>query len=467
MTAAPAATRVDTVTIAVRADGGVPLRRGIHNNYLETSPMDSQSQVIDTPRPESAGGFAWYRALSGAERRTLWSCKAGYALDAMDTQFLSFVIPTLVATWGISLRDAGLIGTATLLSSAVGGWLAGILADRFGRVRTLQITVLWFAVFTLLCGLAQNFQQLLAFRTLMGLGFGGEWTAGAVLMGEIIRAKDRGKAVGLVQAGWAIGWGASALVYALMFTLLPAALAWRALFVVGVLPALFVVMIRRFVAEPEIFKAQRRHTDSQSQPAGFLEIFSPRLLSTTLRASLLTTGAMGGYYAITTWLPTVLNQEHHLTVLGTSGYLASVIIGSYIGYLVSAALCDRIGRKKNFILFAAGSMIIVLAYTRIPVSDSIMLLLGFPLGFFASGIFSGMGAFLTELFPTSVRGSGQGFSYNAGRAVGALFPFLTGAVSKTMPIGHAVGLFAATAYGVLIIAALTLPETCGKELHVA
>lgn len=414
---------------------------------------------------ETGGYFAWFHALTAKERRTFWSCKIGYALDAMDTQFLSFVIPTLIATWGLSKGDAGMIGTVTLLTSAAGGWIAGILSDRIGRVRTLQLTILWFALFTVLCGLAQNFTQLLLARGLMGFGMGGEWTAGAILIGEVIRAKDRGKAVGMVQAGWALGWGTSALLYALMFSLLPSEWAWRSLFLLGILPALFVIFIRRFVDEPELYVAQKQKEETTAQQASFAEIFSPALLSVTLRAVLLTTGAQGGYYAITTWLPTFLKTERHLTVLGTGGYLAMVIVGSYVGYIVSAFLTDLLGRKKNFILFAAGSMCIAVAYTRLPVDDSVMLFLGFPLGFFVSGVFSGMGAFLTELFPTRIRGSGQGFSYNMGRAIGSLFPLMIGLASKDMALGETIGIFAGIAYGVMILAALTLPETAGKKLE--
>ncbi|MFM2087737.1 MAG: transporter, family, proline/betaine transporter [Pseudomonadota bacterium] len=383
------------------------------------------TQVLS--KKDGDGHFSWYHALTGKERRTFWSCKAGYGLDAMDTQFLSFVIPTLIATWGLSKSDAGLIGTVTLLTSAIGGWLAGILSDRIGRVKALQITILWFAFFTVLCGLAQNYTQLLWARGLMGFGMGGEWTAGAILMGEVIRAKDRGKAVGMVQSGWALGWGVSAMLYALMFSLLPPEWAWRALFLLGVLPALFVIFIRRFVDEPEVFLAQQAVPNKDQ--ASFWQIFSPKMISVTLRAVLLTTGAQGGYYAITTWLPTYLKTERHLTVLGTGGYLAMVIAGSYVGYIISAFLTDYLGRKKNFILFGFGSMCVALIYTRVPVTDGVMLFLGFPLGFFVSGVFSGMGAFLTELFPTAIRGSGQGFSYNMGRAVGALFPLLIGKVS--------------------------------------
>jgi len=421
------------------------------------------TEVIRTK--EEGGYFSWFHELTGKEKRTFWSCKVGYALDAMDTQFLSFVIPTLIATWGMTKGDAGLIGTVTLLTSALGGWLAGILSDRIGRVKALQITILWFAFFTVLCGLAQNFNQLLLARGLMGFGMGGEWTAGAILIGEVIRAKDRGKAVGMVQAGWALGWGVSALLYALMFSLLPPEWAWRSLFLLGILPAVFVIFIRRFIDEPELFKVQQRKQEAGAERASFAEIFSPAMLSTTVRAVLLTTGAQGGYYAITTWLPTYLKTERHLTVLGTGGYLAMVIFGSYVGYLVSAYLTDRLGRKNNFILFALGSLCIALAYTRLPVNDSVMLFLGFPLGFCVSGVFSGMGAFLTELFPTRIRGSGQGFSYNMGRAIGSLFPLMIGLSSQHMALGEAIGLFAAAAYGVMILAALTLPETRGKQLE--
>ncbi len=435
--------------------------------------MDHKTPAMASPLPPQAsadaGGnlFSWYGETSPREKRAFWSCKVGYMLDGMDTQMLSFVIPTLVATWGISLADAGFIGTLTLLASALGGWVAGILSDRIGRVRTLQLTVLWFAIFTGLCGLAQSYEQLLAARALMGFGFGGEWTAGAVLIGEVIRAKDRGKAVGLVQSGWALGWGLTAILYSVLFSLMPAELAWRALFLVGLLPALLVVVIRRYVKEPDVYEKEKAAQGKASDRPSLTEIFSPKLLSTTVRAALLATGAQGGYYAITTWLPTYLKTERHLTVMGTGGYLAMIIFGSWIGYLVSSYLTDRLGRKPNFILFAVGSMTVAISYTMLPLTNGAMFWLGFPLGFFASGIFSGMGAFLTELFPTRVRGSGQGFCYNFGRAVGALFPFLIGALSKQYGLGASIGIFAAAAYGVLIIAALTLPETRGRELEAA
>jgi MFS family permease len=410
------------------------------------------------------GPFSWYRTISPSEKRAFWSCKLGYLLDAMDTQFLSFVIPTLIATWGISRSDAGLIGTVTLLASAAGGWAAGVLSDRIGRVKTLQITILWFAVFTLVCALAQNFTQLLWARGVMGLGFGGEWTAGAVLIGEVIRPRDRGKAVGLVQAGWAIGWGLSTLLFTVVFSFVPAQYAWRVLFAIGIAPAPFVIWIRRFVDEPEVHVKQKAAEAKSQARSSLLDIFRADIVLTTLRASVLATGAQGGYYAVTTWLPTYLKTERNLSVIGTGSYLGVVIAGSYCGYLVAAYVSDVIGRKRTFITFAVASFTIVVIYTRLPLDNLSMLALGFPLGFCASGIFSGMGPFLTELFPTRIRGSGQGFCYNVGRAFGAAFPFLIGYLSQRMTLGHAIGALAAAAYGVVVLAALTLPETKGRQL---
>jgi MFS family permease len=403
---------------------------------------------------------AFWRDMNPKERSAFWACFGGWALDAMDVQLYSFVMPSLIVLWGMSKGQAGTLATSALLFSALGGWMAGLLADRIGRVRTLQITIVWFAVFTCLSGFAHGYWELFAARALLGVGFGGEWAAGAVLMGEVIRAEYRGRAVGTVQAGWAVGWGVSALLYTVIFKFFPEAYAWRVLFFCGIAPALLVIFIRKNVSEPEVWKAA-------PERGRFLDIFGRDTLRTTLFASLLATGAQGGYYAITAWLPTYLKTVRGLSVQGTGASLGVVIAGSFCGYLVSAHLSDALGRKRNFYLFSLCSIATVLLYTHVEFGAGTLLFLGFPLGFFASGIFSGMGAFFTELFPTRVRASGQGFSYNFGRGVGALFPSVVGFLSSSMPLGRAIGIFAAAAYAVLFLAALALPETRGKELSAA
>ncbi len=263
----------------------------------------------------------WILELTVQERSTLVATFLGWALDGMDVMVYSFVIPALIAAWHISKGQAGLLGTSALLISAVGGWLAGLLADRFGRVRVLQITIVWFAFFTFLSGFTNSFWQLLLTRGLQGLGFGGEWAVGSVLMGEAIRAQHRGKAVGTVQGGWAVGWGIAAISYTVLFSKLPGATAWRAMFWIGILPALLVFYIRRSVPEPAVFHQTREREAALGRSSRFLEIFSPELLKITCLTALLATGAQGGYYAITTWLPTFLKTVRGLSVFNTGGYL--------------------------------------------------------------------------------------------------------------------------------------------------
>jgi MFS family permease len=416
-----------------------------------------------TEQPDSRL-ISWISDLAPQERSVFTACVGGWALDGMDVQLYSFVIPALIATWGITRAEAGFLGTAALLFSSLGGWIAGYLADRYGRVRVLQVSIVWFAAFSFLSGLAQNYQQLMIARALLGLGFGGEWAAGSVLLGEVIQARHRGKALGVMQAGWAVGWGAAALFNALVFSMLPVASAWRALFMVGILPAFLVFFVRRYVQEPEIYTQSKAKLEAAGDKPSFFEIFKPPLLKVTVFGGLMGTGAQGGYFAVTTWLPTFLRTERHLSILDSTGYLFVLIAGSFCGYVSGGIVADRLGRRIAFLIFAIGAAIIVFTYTMIPFGDSAMLFLGFPLGFFAAGVFSGMGAFYTENFPTRVRGVGQGFAYNLGRALGALFPALVGLLSARMPLGEAIGIFAVAAYGTMAISAFLLPETKGKVL---
>ncbi|MEW6645474.1 MAG: MFS transporter [Pseudomonadota bacterium] len=421
----------------------------------------------DTSRvvlPDDTSLTAFYRDMNVAERRTFWACATGWALDGMDFMIYPLVIGTIIKLWNVDAGLAGLAGTVTLLASAVGGWVAGFLCDRIGRVRTLQITIIWFSAFSLVCAFVQDFNQLLIARALLGFGFGGEWAAGAVLMGETIRAQYRGRAVGSVQSGWAVGWGLAVLAQALLFSLLPAEQAWRWMFAVGVLPALLVFYLRRYVEEPRVAaEARTRQAAAGDRPA-IWEIFSPSVLKTTILASLVTTGCQGGYYAITFWVPRFLTTERKLSIVSSTGYLAALIIGSFLGYLVGAWLADRIGRRNLFLIFSLGAIAVVLVYTQVALSNELLWVLGLPLGFFASGYFSGVGAFLTELYPTRLRGSGQGFCYNFGRGIGALFPFLVGALSQTTTLANAIAIFAVAAYALFFLAAYALPETRGRVL---
>ena len=400
------------------------------------------------------------------ERRTFWACAAGWALDGMDFMIYPLVIGTIIAMWKVDAGTAGLAGTVTLLASAVGGWLGGYLADRIGRVKTLQLTILWFSVFSLVCAFVQNFDQLLIARALLGLGFGGEWAAGAVLMGESIRPQYRGRAVGSVQSGWAVGWGLAVLSQAILFSYLPPEMAWRWMFAIGALPALLVFFLRRYVEEPEIAAATlAKQNASGERPATAGDFRRPD------------------------------SQDHDSGVAGGDGMPGRLLRHHLLGAALSHHRAQALGRRLHRLSRRADHRLVrrlsgrrvarrqdrpaqsvsvssrsarspsSSLYTQLPLTNEVLWVLGFPLGFFASAYFSGVGAFLTELYPTRLRGSGQGFCYNFGRGIGALFPYLVGALSTATSLGNAIAIFAVLAYGLFFIAAFALPETRGRILH--
>ncbi|GCE24101.1 MFS transporter [Dictyobacter kobayashii] len=424
--------------------------------------MKIDQATTRTPRSRtSVFTFDWYTSLSGRAVHAFWASFLGWALDAFDFQIFTFILSAIAVTFALTQAQSGLIATVTLVVSAFGGVLAGALADSIGRVRTLLLTIMVYALFTFLSGFAPSYPILLLFRSLQGLGFGGEWAAGAIIVAEVANPEQRGRVLGWVQSAWALGWAFALLASTVVLALVPANLAWRIVFWLGIIPALLILYVRRNVQEPEVFVETQ---ESVRTSFSFFEIFRPGLLKTTIFTSLLAVGAQGGYYAIFTWLPTFLKKDRHLSVVGSTPYVLVVIIGSFLGYTISGYINDWIGRKATFVIYALGSALLIVLYTQIPSgANTLLLFLGLPLGFFASGIFSGFGSYLAELFPSRARGAGQGFSYNFGRGVGALFPTIIGYLSATIGLGGAIS-FGALGYGLCILALFFLPETKGKEL---
>jgi MFS family permease len=425
------------------------------------------------PSEQASGtfNFDWYKSLQGNARPAFWAGFMGWALDGFDFMVLPLALSAIAATFAVSQGAAGLIVTVSLIVSAFGGILAGYLADKIGRVNTLMITIGLYSVGTFLSGLSPSYELLLVFRAIQGLGFGGEWAAGAILVSEMSHPDQRGRVLGMIQSAWAIGWGGAVIAYTIVFSLVGPELGWRVLFWLGILPGLLILYIRRKVSEPEVYVETRSAQEAQTQEAvergatsnSLVLIFRSDLLGITAAASLLSIGAQGGYYSIFTWLPSYLESERNLNVVGTGSYLASVIIGSFLGYVLSGYLHDLLGRKRTFALYALLSALAIFLYTKIPVgANQLLVVLGLPLGFFASGIFSGFGSYLAELFPSRARGAGQGFTYNFGRAMGAFFPVAIGALSAAIGLAGAIA-FGTSAYGLCLLALLFLPETKGKE----
>jgi MFS family permease len=444
--------------------------------------------TYDLTTSPAAGSAADRHSTPGC---TFWACFCSWALIALDVQILTPAMKEMPAAIR-SADDAGvvLIGTATLLSSAFGGWLAGALSDWVGRVPILRYTIICAALFTFLCGSAHSYAEFFVWRVLMGIGFGGVWAAAAIMVGEAFPER-RGWWVGFMHSGWAVGW---AFAYLAMPALAPALsvqfniAVWHALFWGSAALVLPVLLLSLFVAESPVFTSAR---ENHAGEVDFLEIFSPDRLWTTVLTCVLSIGTLTGYYVIVQWLPTFL-AEQNLTLPGNStSYQSFFIAGAFAGYVISAWLSDLdlLKRRGNFVLFALFAILTVSACIAVAdrridlaleVRQTIILALAFPVGFFASGAFSGMGACFAELFPTRMRGSGAGFAYNFGRGVAAFILWLVGtagvaglpqALSSRLPpelsavpaLGLAIGVSVAIAYLLVVIAALLLPETRDRK----
>ena len=397
-------------------------------------------------------------------RRAMVASSFGWGLDGFDFYLYVYALPAILTAFSLSKAYGGLLPTYTLVASAIGGIAMGTIADRIGRKNALMISIACYAVFTFLCGIAQNYETLAVFRALEGFGFGGEWAVGSVLVAEWADAPSRGRALGFVQGSWAIGWLAANIAFQIVAATVGLATGWRWLFFLGIIPALFILYIRRNVSDSPVYESTRAAIAARGITRWSLTgIFAPAILRTTIFASLLAIGVQSGYYALFTWMPTYLTTQRHISAVTSGSLLYLLIAGAYIGYITAGYINDAIGRKRTFILFSLCSAIMVPLYLYAVVADWQLIIAGPLLGFFASGIFSGFGPYLSELFPSDVRGAGQGFCYNLGRGVAGFGPFAIGWLANVAPIGTAMTLVAVIAYLIAVVAVLFLPETKAKE----
>jgi MFS family permease len=360
----------------------------------------------------------------------------------------------------------GLLATLTLGGAAVGGIIVGVLADYFGRVRMLMLTMLWYSVFTALCAFAQSYEQLSILRVLTGLGLGGEWAVGAALVAEYWPDEHRAKATSLVHSGWPLGYGLAAVAF---MTIVPA-FGWRALFLVGVIPAIIAILIRMGVPEPEQW-VNSKQTRVQSKAAApqfpLAALFAPGLIRNTLLGSLLSTGALMAYWGSATWLPSYLASARGLTIVKAGGFLVLLNIGAWLGYQFFGYIADTYGRRIAFLIGLIGAIIATLIYVWIP-SESGVFWFGPVFGFLTYGFFGPFGAFISELFPTEARAAGTGLCWNIGRGMSMLSPIIIGALAQGY--GLSFGLGATMVFNVLALIAITfLPETvrAGIKIHFA
>jgi len=390
--------------------------------------------------------------------RALFAAQLGWMLDAMDFLLFTFAIIPIQQEFLAKSSTMGLLTSVALFAAAIGGIAFGTIADRIGRVRAMTFSILLYSIGTAGLATSSALWQLAAWRIVVGLGMGGEWSCGSVLVAETWPAQHRGKAMGIMQSGWAIG----ALFAAAISALVLDRFGWRALFLIGALPAVAAFVIRRRVEEPQVW------TERTERTTRFGEMFAPQFIRATSLITLVAASVLLAYWGLTSWLPTFLASPvasggAGLTLTKSAQWLIALQAGAFLGYITFGWIADRIGRRPAFTVFMIGAAVSVPLFAFGARSPLTLLLIGPLVGYFGHGYFSMFGAMLSELFPTRIRATAQGFCYNAGRGVSAFAPFIIGALVPRL--GFAIvlaidALFFALA-GVLI---WLLPETKGAEV---
>jgi MFS family permease len=406
--------------------------------------------VIQTERV-----FSFWKSAPPTARRALLAASLGWLLDAFDVMLYALVLTSLMSDLGMDRATGGLLGSLTLAASAVGGILFGVLADRWGRTPALSLSILIYSIFTALCGVAQTVVQLAVFRIFLGIGMGGEWASGAALVSETWPAEHRGKALGLMQSCWAIGYGLAAIVVAIV---LPR-FGWRAVFLVGIIPALFTLWIRRSVQEPQMWVDSAR----AAAPTGTMK----GLWFVTTALTVMNAATMFAWWGLNLWIPAFLSLPANqggvgLSTAAMSSFVVAMQVGMWFGYVTFGFISDRFGRKPTYVIYLLAAAVLVFMYGSLR-TPAALLALGPFVAFFGTGYFSGFGAITAEIYPTSIRATAQGFTYNIGRLASAVAPYAVGSMAQESGFGTA---FTMTAAAFLLAALvwIVIPETRGRRL---
>jgi MFS family permease len=412
--------------------------------------------------------LTFWQEASPEARKALIAASLGWLLDAFDVMLYALILTAVIQDLGLTREVGGLMASLTLGASAVGGLLFGVLADKLGRTRALNLSILLYSVFTFACGLAQNVWQFAIFRLLLGLGIGGEWARGATLVSETWPEKHRGKALGIMQSCWAIGYGLAAIVVALV---LPT-YGWRAVFFVGIVPALFTIWIRRSVREPEMWLAHKargaRHEASgttHEAPGTRHPALFPWRLAFLLAG--MNAATMFAWWGLNLWVPSYLSLPSAQGGVGLSTetmafFVVAMQVGMWFGYVTFGFISDAFGRRPTYVTYLVVAAVLVWIYGTVR-EPMLLLLLGPFVAFFGTGYFSGFGAVASEIFPTAIRATALGVTYNSGRLLSAVAPFVIGSLAQRSGFGLA---FTVTAAAFLVAATfwIAIPETKGRKM---
>lgn len=413
--------------------------------------------------------------------KIMWASIIGYAMDGLDVLILSFAMAAIVSEFGLTLGEGGMIATYTLIGTVLGGYIFGIFADWWGRVHTFSLTIIIFSIFTGACAFADNAVHLDILRFLAGLGLGGEYGIGMTLVSETWPGAKRARAT----AGVAMGWQAGAVLAAILAAVVLPDYGWRGLFLVGVLPALLAAWARHGIKEPpmwvkrkEMKKALQARKDAgekltaeeeeqltEAKKFPLAHLFADKKTTiTTIALTIMTSVQNFGYYGIMVWLPMILLKEHGLTTKSMSGWMIVTVIGMIAGIFVFGWLCDRLGRKRPYLLFyvCAAAMVYIYVNLGTPIA---LLFGGAFLGFFCNGMMAGYGTLLSENYTTDARSTAQNFIFNTGRAVGGFAPVIIGTIAQTNGFNTAFVLLSAVYLAAAVNVLFFVKDTKGTVIR--
>jgi len=391
--------------------------------------------------------YGWFNQASREQKRALLAAALGWMLDSMDVMLYALVLGPVQREMHLSASTSGALMSVTLVSAAVGGIWFGWFADRAGRVRALSTSVLIYSVATALCGFTHTAVELMLCRLVLGLGMGGEWASGAALVAETWPARYRARALALVQSSWAVGYALGAALVALI---LPH-FGWRAVFFAGVAPALIAFWVQQKLHEPEAWRKEK------AKAVAVGELFRGKLGRNTLTCTTMNAATLFAWWGLFTWVPRFLSMPkaqggRGLNIVMTSEWTIVMQVGTFLGYISFGYIADRFSRKYSYIgyLVVAAALVPAFAFAG---STNSLLVLGPLVGFFGTGYFSGFAVITSELFPTALRGSAMGFSYNLGRILSAAAPWAIGYVSEQAGLAAALCL---TSGGFLVAAMIAM-----------
>lgn len=390
--------------------------------------------------------------LSQNQKWVIASTSSGFALENMDVLFLSFAMSSMISELHLSGGAAGFIGTITNLGMLVGGIIFGFLGDKIGRVKTFSHTIIIFAVATALMSVANNIYLIYALRFLAGIGAGGEYGVGIALIAENFEHNEIGKMTSIAAIGGQVGAIIAALVAA---WIIPTA-GWHMLFLVGIVPVILIIFIRRHVKESEQFIEAKVNEKGSLLREVLRKMFStPRLTFQTLGLMVMMTVQIAGYFGLMNWLPTIVQKQLNLNVSGSSLWMISTIIGMSIGMMTFGTIFDKFGPRRAFAIFLIGSAVMV--YTlSLATNMATLLLIGAVVGFFSNGMFGGYGAVISRLYPTEVRSSANNIIVNVGRAIGGFSSVVIGILMDRYNLAVVMG-FLSALYIISFIVMISLP----------